>query len=1187
MPITLPVKADPDLRSFERTANQAEKTFGRAGSEAGKAFAKNLDEAVSRADPKAVDKWTNAYDKVADAAGKVRVEEAKLADLRNRNASDARLISQSEALERARRGETRAMRDAGKAYADLTQSGNTLFSTLSNLSSGTRMGGIIGDVEGLASKFSGVGLAVGGTITAVAGLAIGIGAAASKLYELGSMWDDTADKITSRTGKIGADLDAMMSSVANVALDSSSSIGQIGDVLGRVSASIGATGPELENLTAYISDLNDMTGEQTNIKQLGMLFRVFKIDAEDQIPVLNQLYTSYTETQTPVNELIDTLVKAGPKFQQYGLDLGQTVSVLTAFNEAGVDPAATLAGLSKGLKAAADAGKDPKQVLSDVVVQIKALHDAQRDTEAIKVATDFFGAKNAPAFLEAIESGKLGVDQLNGAIQQQAIDIRDTRAATDDFAQEWQRFKNFLSVDLEPVATAVFGAMNQQLEWFTESMRGIIDGLKAAWQWAQDLFNTNAVPTTAMPGSVPGTPLTPGDIISGNGSAPGGNPLNPGGVYGPDAGVGVRGTPGRGFPMPWTLPALTGSGGIPAGRYVTASEMGSGDPAVSDLTRGLGDCSSAVEDLVNLMDGMPTAGREMATGNAAEWLASRGFQPGYQPGAFNVGFNDHHMQATLPDGRPFNWGSDASAGMSGLDGGTGALDPSFTQHYYRPVRTTAALSSRITPAASGGLYSGPGNSDFGPAYQPGPASAGATPGYDDRGNPGYYVPDPKQIRSANERASDVQDQIKNADQRIADLKGSLVSANEGILGAQNDQLAAIQKAAALDADLTASEAEKAAAANRVKAANDAVKRATEERDRIVNRDIPEAQKQRDRLVNRDLRDATEAVDEANKGRFRSAEKAPKLPGTGGSGGRGFGGSGQKLGAPIAGDFGLSGGLPGLAENVTNFLGNLAFAPALGALSGLSFGMDPTGMASGASGLFGMLGTLGMGGGSTVMAGGQSAAPNLFSGGGGGLGGLLGGIPGSAAAPPGAGGMFGSRLGAAPGPAMGGVAPTTLGGNAPGVGGGGAGFGGLGGLPMQALQTAASGLDALAPGASVAANIGIQLTNRAIAQGGKAAGLLVGGLMETFLPANSKLADPSANWFGKIAAGMAGAKPALPNMAGQPADKPAQADPMAGPAAAGGDKGGITVNYTNNQATEDRAGADLTNHLMAMNAAPGK
>lgn len=113
-----------------------------------------------------------------------------------------------------------------------------------------------------------------------------------------------------------------------------------------------------------------------------------------------------------------------------------------------------------------------------------------------------------------------------------------------------------------------------------------------------------------------------------------------------------------------------------------------------DLTKGLGDCTSSIEDLINIMDNRPTGGgRNMYTGNANEFLTARGFLPTDKlvPGAFNVGFyhnggSDGHMQATLPGGTNWNLGGTMSAAAGGLSGG-GAFDPNmpFTTHYYRPV----------------------------------------------------------------------------------------------------------------------------------------------------------------------------------------------------------------------------------------------------------------------------------------------------------------------------------------------------------------------------------------------------------------------------------------------------------------------------------------------------------------------
>ncbi|WP_368834364.1 transglycosylase family protein [Mycobacterium intracellulare] len=156
--------------------------------------------------------------------------------------------------------------------------------------------------------------------------------------------------------------------------------------------------------------------------------------------------------------------------------------------------------------------------------------------------------------------------------------------------------------------------------------------------------------------------------------------------------------PGAAMPTPGTSgysgdAALLGS--VPAGRYLQTQ--------AADLTKGIGDCSSAVEDLINMMDGVSTAGRQMSTHNAPQWLAAHGFVPGTGgPGDFRVGFNDHHMQATLPGGTPFNWGSDAAAANRGI-GGTGAFDPAFTSHYYRPAGLGLPSAGMPTAAAPQGV----------------------------------------------------------------------------------------------------------------------------------------------------------------------------------------------------------------------------------------------------------------------------------------------------------------------------------------------------------------------------------------------------------------------------------------------------------------------------------------------------
>ncbi|WNM73994.1 tape measure protein [Mycobacterium Phage LunaBlu] len=179
----------------------------------------------------------------------------------------------------------------------------------------------------------------------------------------------------------------------------------------------------------------------------------------------------------------------------------------------------------------------------------------------------------------------------------------------------------------------------------------------------------------------------------------------------PSAGTtGVSMTPIGAYPGDAALLA-----NVPAGRYAQVQ--------AADLTKGLGDCSSAVEDLVNILDGRSTEGRSLSTHNADQWLQSRGFVPGSGgPGDFRVAFNSGHMQATLPGGTPFNWGSDSAAAQRGLGGSQGADDPSLTSRYYRPV--TSVPGGSAAAASAPGLYS-PQNTNPALNNPPAPVSSGA------------------------------------------------------------------------------------------------------------------------------------------------------------------------------------------------------------------------------------------------------------------------------------------------------------------------------------------------------------------------------------------------------------------------------------------------------------------------------
>lgn len=1085
MAITLDVITKVVESSLRDSSATAEKHFARAGEEAGTGFSKSFSKSISNSAD-----MQKAFDKAADAAGKLRVEQQKLNELQEKGAGGAKLIAQQERVAKSFRDTERAVRDTADTFQQAERSAGSMMSTLANITAGTRIGGLTSQASSLASSLSGVGTGAAIAVGGFTAIAVGAVDAANKLYDMGKAWDDIADSITAKTGKVGAELNSITDQVAKVSTTTAATQEELGKIAGSAVQSLRLSGDQLGSMIKQIAELNNLTGDPTNVRSLGMVFRMFKVEAKDQVGFLDQLYSAFQTTGISVNDLIATLEKGGTVLSGFGMSATQAASVIGLFGEAGVPADQALRGLTAAFKQLNAAGKDPVQGLKDMVTQIKALADSGNilgTGGARDLAEKYFGKGFGP-ILQSIIDSRFEIDKLPASLGDVEGKIKDATNQTADFEQTWQKLSNNFSTVLRPAAQGFFDWMNDALIGITETMVDLPRKFYEAWSTAQ-----NGTSGLGKWLSLLGLTDPTGGMVGGGGNFGGGQKLS----------------------------------NVPSGRYVTAPEFQTGNVTeLGDLSKGLGDCTSAIEDLVNMIDGQPTAGRSMATGNADKWLSSRGFIPTDKPmpGTFQVGFNDGHMQATLPDGRNFNWGDNASAAAGGMTGG-GAFDPTqgFTKHYYRPGggagssgyqagKTSgpgdssyqsgklpgSVVSPGLTPPSSPSIGDFPSPdqigaanpnmnpvqmvpSPFGPQYSPVPS--GSTPGYDQYGKPGTYLPDPKRIETATKG-------YENAIQNAKD-------AAEAVTEAQR------REKEILESQISTSE-------ERAKATKDRAK----------------AEQRRDELIEQ-IGEAQDQLAEAKLGTFREAQKAQK----------------EKAKANgmdnLADDFGLGEGLPGLAKWLTTFAMNLAMAPMTGQLGAIA-AQSPY---QGGHGMLGTMGAnnmaagltpLGLAPGSAFMPGGAAFTPGASA-------------IGPAPLQPGVGGSIPSMVpglvppvGPATAPTGAGAAPASTTSNAPGSGPGGGGFTGFGGSMFDtvagAAAMAAPALDAMAPGAGQAAKTGVQLANRTIGYAGQLAGIGVGGLLETVLPHGSALADPNKSWVGRIASGVAGARPALPNTAG--GDNPA-------------------------------------------------
>lgn len=454
-------------------------TVGAAGKRSGKDFAKGVGDGLKDLE-REVESTGRAYqklrDRAADALGKVRIEEARLAKARAAGRND-QIVTAEERLVKARRDSTRATREAEDGHKSLLAAQTRLGAGADNL--GVKLGGMKSVAASVGPVLAAAGAAA--AAAAVAGVAV-LGAAAvkatSELYALGAQFDDISDTLQIKTGATGAALNGMVESVKSLGKEVPLSLGDLGNIVAETNRNLHLTGPALDDVAGTLAELGRMTGEQVDIRGLGKAFRGFGVDAKDQVPALDSLFAVSQKTGLSVNDLISTVSKGVAPLKALGFGFGEAAGLAALFEENGLDADKAMQGLTKGLGALAKSGQTGQQALKDNVDQIKNLLTAGNDAAALDLTNKLFGGKGGVQFFDLIKSGKLDLDNLSASLDGTGQSIRDTAQSTADWEERWQIFKNTAADALQPIGTAVFdninGALTDLADWITNHQPEII-----------------------------------------------------------------------------------------------------------------------------------------------------------------------------------------------------------------------------------------------------------------------------------------------------------------------------------------------------------------------------------------------------------------------------------------------------------------------------------------------------------------------------------------------------------------------------------------------------------------------------------------------------------------------------------------------------------------------------------------
>lgn len=373
---------------------------------------------------------------------------------------------------------------------------------------------IIGDATGAKTAFNDAETGAGGFMgklgkigpaAAMVGGAIvtGVAAGTKALYGIGSTWDEVSDGIRTETGLSGAALEEAFQSAKNVASEIPASIEDIGATTSGVIQRMGLSGKTLETVSSQYLEAGRILGETVDIDKTSQAFAAFKIEGDGVVQGMDDLFRASQSSGVGMNDLAGIVTKAGPGLTNLGFSFAESATLAGNLDKAGLDAAATMNAMQKGMVTLARAGEEPQEAFQRVVGEIEGFVKAGDTASAIDVASKVFGTKGAAQFVAAVQSGTIGVETLMGTAAATGDTILGLGQETADAAEKWQILKNKAMVALEPIAGAIFDGAGKALDWllnlvetfdwsqFTSGaagVTGVLDGIWPLIQTIGDLF---------------------------------------------------------------------------------------------------------------------------------------------------------------------------------------------------------------------------------------------------------------------------------------------------------------------------------------------------------------------------------------------------------------------------------------------------------------------------------------------------------------------------------------------------------------------------------------------------------------------------------------------------------------------------------------------------------------------------
>lgn len=295
----------------------------------------------------------------------------------------------------------------------------------------------------------------------------GISDFTKSIGKMASSFNDASSEIVKGTGATGKALEDLQKSVSDSLLNGvGRATKEIGSMVADLNTRFGVTGDELTHLVDEFDMLSSVTGVDTKnaISSVADVMNKWDVSLDQTDLLLDQLVKASQESGASIEELTDGLKSGQAVFSQFGMGVTKSTAFLATLKKSGVDTSTVMTGMRTALIKFSKEGKNAGKGFTKVTKQIQ---NARTETQALKIATDVFGARSAPEMVRVLRNAGTSADEMAeklkgsaGALKRTEQASRTTRDAIDD---------------LKAILTSFFASFSND-----HSLRDMIDEISSA-----------------------------------------------------------------------------------------------------------------------------------------------------------------------------------------------------------------------------------------------------------------------------------------------------------------------------------------------------------------------------------------------------------------------------------------------------------------------------------------------------------------------------------------------------------------------------------------------------------------------------------------------------------------------------------------------------------------------------------